>query len=100
MIVCLSDGFFSFHLNSLFPQQWHLGHSRVERFTCDGRIIPIKHCVNADGHWKPEYQRRNSSSMSASKTAARVARVENKPPKAKESRVRYKCPFPGCQKDG
>jgi len=92
---------------------WHLGNSQVERFTCDGRITPIKYCVNADGHWKPEYQRRKSNYTSAPKPMPKAtSKVEDKcPPKPYEinqaskppkgSRViRCKCPFPGCQKDG
>ena len=93
----------------------------MERFTCEGRIVPIKYCVGDDGHWKPEYQRRDSSgmpipdksmSMSAPKIAAKVGGkgpqkpvdVEDASKTATQNAYvpnymrQFDCPFPGCKR--
>mmetsp|Transcript_13902 Transcript_13902/g.30417 ORF Transcript_13902/g.30417 Transcript_13902/m.30417 type:complete len:238 (+) Transcript_13902:204-917(+) len=53
-----------------FANLWHGGNasSQLKRFsTPAGKHIPLKHCVDPDGHWKPEFEKKKKATKSMAK---------------------------------
>ena len=52
-----------------FANLWHGGSAQLSKrfLTPEGRPIPLKDCVESDGHWKPEFEKRKKATKSMAK---------------------------------
>lgn len=67
-----------------FANLWHGGNAQLKRFSSPtGKHIPLKHCVDADGQWKPEFQKKKKATKSMAKLQQRKSGSKRKVESAK-----------------